>query len=69
MIMIIVGVSHSLIGGGVSPAGETKLIITHYSLSEEGHFKPITAKAGHAQTNGGLIQLKRDPRQTAALHL
>jgi hypothetical protein len=41
----------------------------NYYRSEEGQIYPITAEAGRAQTSGGLIQLDRGLRQTAALHL
>ena len=51
------------------PLGETKLIIIQYYWSEEGQIQPITAEAGRAQTNVGLIQLNRGLQQTAALHL
>ena len=51
------------------PGLGTKLIIIHYYRSKEGQIKPITAEAGQAQTDGGLIQLDRGLRQTAAIHL
>ena len=37
------------------PQGGAKLIIIHYYRSEEGQIRPITAEAGQAQTNVGLI--------------
>jgi hypothetical protein len=45
----------------------TKLITIHHHRSEEGQIKPITAKAGRAQTRLCLIQLNCGPQQTASV--